>query len=253
MTKHPSLLRAALAATLFAAGCTTTVPYDPFKMPKDEFYGKIKTIAVAPIRVPNDIVDPEAVKTSLESLVEAKVREAGFSPVPPKDTGGVFDEMNKQMGGVFDPITGQRDETKVKAAEEHARRELATRFKADAVLHARFLPGTTPFGGGKANWHGTSESVATAEGFLAAFQVSNLRGNIGTLSLLVVIEDIQGVNVYINMGGIQLLAKVSGGQFVQVPRDQLLANKERNAAAVNIALSPLVKNPAQTESPKTQP
>jgi len=254
MKQRSTLLQATLATTLIAAaGCATTVPYDPFKVSKEEFYRGTKTIAVAPISIPGDVGGPEAVKTSLESLVEAKLREAGFSVVQAKDTAVVFNEMNKQIGGVFDPVTGQRDDAKVKAAEEHTRRELATRFKADAVLHARLLPGTAGFGGGSAKWHGTSESVAMTEGILGAFQVNNLRGNIGTLSLLVVVENVQGNNVYVNLGGIQLLAKISGGQFVQIPRVQLLQNKERNVGAVNIALDPLVRNPASTEAPKTQP
>jgi len=179
--------------------------------------------------------------------------EAGFSVVPSKESEEIFSNMNKQLGGIFDPVTGKRDEAKFKAAREHALRELSTKFKADAVLSAGIIGGTARFGGGKASWWGTSESVAMSEGFLAALQLGNVSGSIRTLSLAVSIENINGGDAYFNMGGIQLAAKFSGGQFVPVPRNQLFASEERITGAVNYALAPLAKKSAAPGAPKAQP
>ena len=90
-----------------------------------------------------------------------------------------------------------------------------------------------------------------SEGFLAALQVGNMSGSIRSLSLVVSIENINGGDAYVNMGGIQLAAKLSGGQFVPVPRDQLFASEERIAGAVNYALAPLVRKSA-AGAPKAQ-
>ena len=61
-------------------------------------------------------------------------------------------------------------------------------------------------------------------------------------------EDMNGVQMYSNAGGIQVLAKLSGGTFAPVPRDELFASEERNIAAVNIALGSLVTNPRLIEA-----
>jgi len=251
--KRQSLLTAALTTTLIVAGCATAPPYNPFKITEEEFRGKIKTIALSPVAVPADLADSDPVKAKFESLIQAKLREAGFSVVPSQETAEIFNNMNKQLGGIFDPVTGKRDETKFKAAREHALRELNTKFKADAVLYPSISAGTARFGGGKASWGGTSESVAISEGFLAALQVGNLSGSVRALSLVVSIENINGGDAYVNMGGIQLAAKYSGGQFVAVPRNQLFASEERVVGAVNYALAPLVKNSAPAGAPKAKP
>jgi len=66
-------------------------------------------------------------------------------------------------------------------------------------------------------------------------------GTVPALSLVVKIEDIHGPDLYINWGGIQLLQKISGSDFVPVPRNELLTSEERNKAAVDIALKPLIE------------
>jgi len=248
-----SLLAAALATTLIVGGCATTPPYNPFKVTQEEFYGKIKTIALAPVGVPRDLENPDPVKAKFEPLIEAKLREAGFSVVPSRESAGIFESMNKQLGGIFDPVTGKRDDTKFKTVREHALRELSTKFKADAVLYPNIRAGTARFAGGQANWDGASESLSPTEGFMGMLMVGQFQGTTGALSLIVTIENIHGVDAYVNGGGIQLISKLSGGKFVPVPRSQLFADEKRIAAAVNIALGPLARNPAPAEAPKVQP
>ena len=254
-----SLLTATLVIVLLGAGCATTPPYNPFKIAQDEFYGRIKTIAMAPVVVPGDLEDPEPAKAKFESLIEAKLREVGFSVVPSRESSEIFEKMNKQLGGIFDPVTGERDETKLKTVREHALRELSTKFKADAVLHPSIRVVKAQFAGGVAKWDGTSESMTTG-GFMAVIlsQPARYQGTVGALSLVAVIEDIHGVDVYVNVGGIQLLSKLSGGflastELVPVPRNELFATEERNVAAVNITLGSLVRTPQPPEAAKAKP
>jgi len=238
-----SLSTIALVATLFGAGCVTAPPpYNPFKVPEQGFRDRFKTVAMAPVAVPGDLAEPDPVKAKFASLVEAKLREAGFTVVSSKETLDLFQNMSKQLGGIFDPVTGKRDEAKFKAAREHTLRELGTKFKAEAVVYSTIFAGPARFGGGTAHWNGASESITMAQGFLASFQVNNLSGTTRALSLGVSIEDINGTDLYANAGGIQLAAKYSGGQFNAVPRDQLFLDEGRNAASVTVALEPLVKS-----------
>lgn len=238
-----SLSTIALAATLFGAGCTTAPPpYNPFKVPEQGFRDKFNTVAIAPVTVPGDLTEADPVKAKFASFIETKLREAGFTVVSSKETLDMFQNMSKQLGGIFDPVTGKRDEAKFKAAREHTLRELGTKFKAAAVVYPTIFAGPARFGGGTAHWNGASESIAMAQGFLASLQVNTLSGTTRALSLGISFEDINGTDLYFNAGGIQLVAKYSGGQLAAVPRDQLFLDDGRNAAAVNRALEPLVNS-----------
>ena len=57
------------------------------------------------------------------------------------------------------------------------------------------------------------------------------------------VEDTSGAAVYLARGGIQVLSKISGLKFVPVPVNDLLASEERNRAAVDLAVGPLVRRP----------
>lgn len=242
-----------LAVAVVGAGCATTAPpYNPFKISRDDLYGKVKTIALAPVSIPGDLDDPDPVKAKFESLIEGKLREAGLSVIPSKEGEEIWKQMKEHLGGFFDSITGKRDEAKFKAAREHTLRELHTKFKADAVLHPHITMVKASFADNKAQWHGTEERL-TSGGFLEALFGSKYRGGVPALSLVVTVEDIHGADMYVNAGGIQTLAKLSGGQFIPVPRSELFANEERNVAAVNIALGPLVTKSTPAGPPKEKP
>ena len=228
---------AILMVALTGAGCAT----DPLKIAQHIIPGQIKTIALAPVGVPPDLGHPEPVMAKFESLLEAKLREGGFSIVPSREFVEIWKRMAEQVGGYFDPVTGKREEAKFRAVQEHALRELSATFKADALVQARIQPVTVPFRATEATWHGTSQLV---EGGWQRF------GTIGALSLVITIVDSHGVVMYTNAGGIQLLAEFKGNQLVLVPRHELFTDEERNAAAVNIALGPLVKQSGPTVAPR---
>ncbi len=234
------LLMAILVAALIGAGCATIPPYNPFKIPQDELYGKIKTIALAPVAVPEGLQDPQPVKAMFESLIEAKLREAGFSTVPSGEYAEILKRMTEKVGGVFDPVTGKRDESKIKAVRKHCLRELSTNCNADAVLYPGIWVVKATISGQRAYWDGTSEDFRTVGKFWKLLDTSTYSGTAAALSLVITIKDMNYVDMYVNGGGIQLASKLSRGKFVPVPRNQLFANEEQNVAGVNIALDPLV-------------
>ncbi len=235
-----SRLIATLLAALMATACAAAPPYNPFKVSPDEFYGKIKAIALAPIAVERRIENPEPVRDTFESLISAKLREAGFATVPSREYAVIRAHATRRVGGYFDPVTGRRDESKFRAVREQILRGLRTDFNADAVLHPNIEVVTAQWNGMFAKWDGASES--TGGGPRASGQVS-------ALSLVVTIEDMQGVNLYVNRGGIQLLAKVLGAGYHPVPRKELFAKEERNIEAVNRALGALVRKPGSALTP----
>ncbi len=246
------LLTATLIFILIGSGCATTTPYNPFKITEEDFYGKIKTIALAPVVIPGDLENKEQVKAKFESLIESKLREAGFVVIQSREFAEIRELMTKQLGGYFDPVTGKRDEAKFKSVKEHSLREMHAKFNSDAVLYSSIQVFLASFSGGKAAWHGTSESLSTG-GLLGALSVSTRNGKVSALSFGVGIEDSNGVDIYVNWGGIQLLNKLSGGEFVPIAQSELLSNEERNATAVNISLDPLVRKRTSSPTPRTKP
>ena len=163
--------------------------------------------------------------------------------------------MSEQVGGYFNPVTGKRDETKFKTVREYTLREISTKFNADAILYAAIVPVRAQWSGRTASWDGVEEPIkSTGAQIVEAFLFGTTsRGTVGALSLAVIVEDRNGVDMYINSGGIQVLAKISGGEFIPVPRHELFANEERNVAAVNIALGPLVTKSTTAEAPEKKP
>ena len=236
---------------LIGASCATTPPYNPFKVSQEQIHARTKTIGLTPISVPEGIPDPQSVKVKFESLIEAKLREAGFLTVPSNEFGEIWKRMTEQVGGYFDPISGKRDESKLKTVREYTYRELSTKFNADAILHSHFQVFKVNWSRRIARWHGASESIMPAgQQVLEAFAGISRSGTVSALSLTVSLQDTNEANLYLNSGGLQLLSKLSGDNFVSVPLHELFMDEERNRNAVNIALEPLIKKTGSAEKPK---
>lgn len=236
------LIMIGMLALLMGGGCAT--PYNPFKISQDQFYSKTKTIAIVPIIVPEDLEDPEPVKTTFESLIEAKLREAGFLVVPTGEYAAIWKQKAEQVGGYFDPLTGKPDISKLRSVREQTCQELAKKYNLDAILFPFIRVVKAQWHNGTAYWGGTSESLKPLGQKLLESLFLETRGTVPALSLVVAIQDIHGSDLYVNAGGIQVLSKMTGLKtFVPVPREQLFADQERNAKAVNLSLDALVKKP----------
>ncbi len=227
--------------------------YDPFKIKREEFFGKCKTIALTPIRVPGILGNVDSVKAQFDSLLVAALRQADFVVIPSQEYEQIRQREMEQLGGFFDPITGKRDTAKTKFLTERCRRELHARFNADALFYASIQAVKVSFSGGKAKWHGASESLLSKGGIAGFFSDARYSsGTTGALSFFVALEDTNGADVYFNAGGIQVTHKISGTQLVPIPNEQFLTNKERNLAAVRLALGPLLKRAPFTEMQKRE-
>jgi hypothetical protein len=174
-------------------------------------------------------------------MLEARLRAGGFSVVPCKTVWQTREQVIEKLGGIHDPTTGKTDETKIEAVRVQTRHEVCKRFKADVLLYPKITYVEANFSKNKARWDGVSQYVGTAGAIGLSFY-RTWEGRIPALTFEVVVQDIDGSNMYINYGGIQTLGKVSAsGKFVPVPREKLFANETRNNKAVAIVTDPLVK------------
>lgn len=222
-------------------GCATIPTYNPFQIPQSEFHLKIKSVAMSPLVIPKWVGSSAAVKSKMEDRIKAQLEGAGFKIIPPEKFQEIWDRLLDQMGGVFDPLTGEIDKEKLETIRSYARREVSLKYGVDAFLHPRIELVGAKVDGFSAFWDGTTDSIIFKEWYGAYHDVTE------ALSLSIIIEDTNGVDLYINRGGIQVAFKIYNGRFVPVPTSELLANEERNIEAVYIALKALVEKPLPTK------
>ena len=240
MNRVISFPAAALVAGLGAACAGHRPPYNPFLVPQSHFTGATRTIAVVPLTLPSDLPSAEPVRAAFDSVVETVLRGAGFAVVPARATQPIWTRISDSLARA-NVANEMPDSIKFQCACVLVARELADRFKVDAVLFTRIVVVAADFRDGTAKWDGTEQSyMSTGKKFLSLFSGETTYGTSPALSLEILIADTHGTPEYRNRGGIQLRAKPAGDQFVDVPMDQLLANRARNAAAAHIALEPLV-------------
>ncbi|HYC00674.1 MAG TPA: hypothetical protein VEC57_16180 [Candidatus Limnocylindrales bacterium] len=225
---------------LAAYGCAAREPYNPFRIEKDVFRQQVHTIALMPTVVPNDAENVDQIRAKFESLITARLGQAGFATIPSGQTAEVFERVRSEVGGTYDPVTGELDAEKEDATRKKALAQIAERFGADAVLHSRIVVVKAGFRNGAATWLGTTQRIehggSLAVRILGGVTVS---GTVGATGLAVTIEDTTGTDLYLDSGGIEVLSKYSFGSFQQRPVSELFLDEVRNAKAVELALGDL--------------
>ena len=240
------MTRRILIMVAIAALCATAVDakkkYDPFRIPRDQIIGQMKTVALRHLAgMPEDYARSDSMKAVFDSLLSAELGQAGFKVV----SGSVFEQIHQEsvdsLGGAFDPKTGAQDT--VRARQVHLRdlEQLKSRHQADALLRPRLEAVVAPFSSGTAHWDGASQKLW--KGTQGIFGVlDNRTGKISALSVVVVIEDMEGKALYVDGGGLSLMSRITGGDhFVDLPEDSLFGNPQRNANSVQLALAALTR------------
>jgi hypothetical protein len=222
------------------AGCSAAkVPYNPYQVPREQFYGRLKTVALSPLTMPTEIQNPDPARDKFLRLIDAQLREAGFTVVGSERAKVIWDSMATQMNGFYDPVTGQRDEGKIKALRIHLYNELKAQYNIDAMLFSWIAVVPAKLESDQARWDGASQGAGRHKFWKAVAGVSH-SGTVPALSLYVVLADTEDTGLYQNVGGIQVLAKADVGGLTDVPRSELFVDEARNLKAVHLALDPLL-------------
>jgi hypothetical protein len=235
--------RRALAAALsiVVAGCAggRTAQHNPFKVPRESFYGSLRVVALAPLRVPSDLENPEQVRRKFEVMVAQELRSSGLEVVPPAQVGPLLDAARAAAGPLFDPNTGKPVEAKVKALNEDMLRRVKTSFGADALLWQDLRVVMARLNHDTAAWDGVFEPAGT--GFWKRVVSGTHSGSIPALSLVVHLVRVDGTDLYANSGGLRVISRVGmGGQIERIPQVELFADEARNTTAVHLAVDPLL-------------
>jgi hypothetical protein len=226
---------------LSLAGCNQPNPY---KIDKAAFESKVHTVGIMPAAINPHIkvINRDEKEKEFEALIESKLSEAGFKVIPCSEYRAVYQPMKQSIGPLFDANTGEPLETNRDMILDYSKREYLTKYKVDALVWPNIESVKATWGTNIATWDGAQEPAMGKDGILERMVLSNFSGTLPALSLKLTIADPNGHPMYENPGGIQLLAwlTMSSG-FQDVPKENLLANKERNRKSVDIACKPLFK------------
>jgi hypothetical protein len=223
-----------------ASGPKVVDDVDPFKISREEFQRTTKIVALAELFMPDGLPDPQPIKDSFQDLMETKLRAAGYTVLFPQQYRTIWERLEEEAGGFVDTDTGERRHAEIARAMARTLEQLEAGFQLDAIIVPTIAIVEAPFAGGRAAWDGTSQSIK-AGGLVKGFFAGSPDGTMGALSLQVVALNGNGTTLYEEAGGIEVLSKLDGKDFVLVPRNELFSDNERMQKAVDIALDPLLR------------
>jgi hypothetical protein len=236
-----------LLCAQLASGCANRSDSVSFSIPREEFLRTARTIVLAPVSGPPGIEVAESLLTQIDSMIEETLLGAGYFCVPRGAYDEAWDRIVVQMGGLYDSVTGEFDEMRFEVAHEQLRRDLFDMHHPDYLLYPEVWVVQASHSGGVAEWDGTSQPVVgfgwrvldvigallnQTEGFLEP-------GVVDAISLGVVVENMDGVEILRSAGGIEVLKE----KTLDPPAlyEPILTDPERNQEAVRTALLPLLE------------
>jgi len=252
---HARMLRSAkfVAAAVLACACAW-----PAELPSPETVrAQLRTVAVIPLATPGDLPNREQVQQRMEQAIETRLAAAGISVIPAAEMRALRDKVRTALGGYYDPRTGDVDQPRADAFDEHVSSEFRRLHPADAWLYSRIEPRRALAERAYATWDGVRESTTGKEGFLEkVFGAPAVIGALDALSLHVVLLTPNGEPLYGRYGALQLLEYFEvtgtggGTRYVPVAPDAILADPAREQRAIALTLEPLLLDPAQQEAAK---
>jgi hypothetical protein len=219
----------------------------PFQVPREQVVEELRTVALAPLWVPKDLIVDPVDRAHLLDLVTQRLRQAGIRVVPPAQTGPVLEAAKAALGGYID-AAGSVDMERYTAVQGEALKTLRERTGADQLLVVTLTGCEVPVSAGRASWDGVEEDAAVP---LARRSWAAKRGKLWALSVGAWLHGDGGKLLYRHKGGLRLLFHYARNEkTIPVPDADLLADDDRNGRAVRIALKPLLPpaDPARTAS-----
>lgn len=236
---------------LLLTGCMSRSPHDPFSISRATIQNSARMIALAPVADPSGIQVAESLLVQIDALIEGMLLGAGYHCVPRQEYVATWDHIVAQMGGLYEAETEEIDELKLEVAREQLRRDLMEIYQSDFVLYPEIWIVDAAHSGGVANWDGASQSLVgfgtrvlnVIEAYLSQDGGFLQPGLVNALSLGITVENMDGVEIFQNAGGIEVLkdADRQNGNAEAVLYKTVLADPKRNHEAVRTALLPLVE------------
>ena len=230
------MLRHLTPLLIVLAGCNTALPPQPaLKVPATTFREQVRTFCVMPLRAEFAVQDGEAKLAAIEAQLTAALAGAGYGIVAPAPVVDAYRRALTQLGGYYDPHTGQADPLRSAAVRAQARTAVFSELGCDATLSPTIAVVTAPFQSFDAEWDGVTQRVGGSLGAI---------GWTPALSLRVSIRDHTDRELLFCTGGIQTVKQLESGfwedSFAAVPESELLSGESRLHNAIITCLGPIL-------------
>jgi hypothetical protein len=223
----------------------------------------IRTIAMSPVIGTDGLMMPDTIRAMFGEDAQSLLRAAGFEVL----SGAVYDSIRTErileVGGLFDPITGQRFDDRVVLVERRTRQALIEEYQAEGFLIQEIMTVPAYYSGVVAEWDGTRQSLIGPEEVASDLEFAALvvdlllcsdetttgcedvrqgiTGALPALSLMVRLENSIGAMLYTGRGGIELLELLDDtGEPYPQPPPHPFDTAKRNREAVALALAQLI-------------
>ncbi|MEO0365413.1 MAG: hypothetical protein AAF265_07980 [Pseudomonadota bacterium] len=192
-------------------------------------------IALVPIRM-MDVPEHDAAVAEFHELLTIKLERFEYQIVPADVYAEAWQAELESIGGIYDAVTGRRNEEKFAAAQARVRAAIQASHGATAFLETSIDNREIPHQGGLARFGGVKSWPHVKGAARLGGSTLNI-GVVRALSLHAELYSAAGELLFENYGGIQLLTRETReGKTMAYPADELLRNTEFNKGAIHLAL-----------------
>ena len=221
---------------LLGIACAPKPPAPPPLQPAEEMRQRgVRTIALAPLRVDAGIADPVRARSELEPRVTARLVAAGFEVVPSAEFERLWRSAASEVGGVYDPVTGEHDRERFDAVQASVLHDLRVRHRADAVLRMAVVRVSFYLPDAALWFYGTKDLLywPRREGQTAGFD----RATFAAVSCLDLrLTDLDERELYTDRGGLETIETYAGQTRAERPLDERMRDPERLEQAIDYAM-----------------
>jgi hypothetical protein len=191
------------------------------------------------VRLPDGTADPDRVRSEFEGLIAAQLQRRGYAVVASPAFRDTWLRFTKDLGGVFDPVTGRADSEKYELAWQHTARELERTQDVDALLTAEVAFDAMPAELGFWSWQAAGQPIRWRGQTLPSAPNQQPQRVEGPY-LTVRIHDRAHVPLYEVRMPLTWARVYLGGGYEEVPARELYTDPARNQKVVEQLLSGLV-------------
>jgi len=215
------------------------------RVPRERLLADHRRVALIPLAI-GPIAHREAVIARYAELLRARLTVAGFEVVAGDDYASDWEQLSREAGGFYDPVTGRLDQARFEAARRTALAAFTKRHGIGGAVFPAIVSRDASVVSGVAKWDGADLLVADSDSRLGAyFTVAGfLTAEFQALSLQLRIVDAGNVTLYESYGGIQALSQFEKGHIVDVPESRLFGNPARDVTAVDLVTADLAASTA---------
>ena len=225
-----------------SASCSSTTPYDPFRISESELRSRVQTIALAPLQVSPFLADPAFARSQIEPVAATRLTAGGFAVVPSAEIERLWKSFAADVGDLFDPETGRVEAERWEAVEAAVYRDLQSEHGVDAVLYLGIASVDLHLPTANAVYCGTEDSLYWPNWnleFVDSTQAKRTTTLARALCLTATLYDMEERQIYAIRSGLEMIETYAMQTRARRPIEERLRDPERLQQAIEATLGPL--------------